>query len=550
VGETWQLCGRLVEVTNGGNPGEVDYASILRRKNCWYTFFCDAVSGHQRSVGVSEQRIPGPMELRGTLSDYWEGEPETLALLKAVCLGDRTGLSADLRQSYSMAGGMHVLAVSGLHVGLIWWVLNRLLSFMVLSGKGEILRVVLITFILWTFAYVTGFSSSVSRSVCMFTFYSLSRIINHRGHPVNAILVSMFLLILIHPGRLLDVGFQLSYAAVLSIVTINPLLLALWRPGNSLVRWIWEATGISLAAQIGTLPLVILYFHQLPVYALLTNLVAVPLLSCIITIFVISAPMAFIGIGAGIASSLLILTGGLMNSLIELIASFPGAVVGGLFLDGFTAVLSMIFIFLLIFYLNRRGRPVLYISVLVLCIVMAWSAGKQGVRLRTAETRISHFRRGSLISIREGFVLDHYILANDSGTVAYMDGYLSTAWGRRCYEESVIFIGEKEAADQVSGGISSAVRIGPGIWMVGNNNICTVVLTAIYEKAVSELSAEIKPDYVLLSDEPSLSHTAFPFSSGILVADGSNRNWYTEKLHESGLSFYNTSKQGAFVSYH
>ena len=97
---------------------------------------------------------------------------------------------------------------------------------------------------------------------------------NHRGHSVNAILVSMFMLILIHPGRLLDVGFQLSYAAILSIVTLNPLFMKIWRPRNRLIRWCWEATGLSLAAQTGTLPLVIFYFHQVPVYALLTNLLA------------------------------------------------------------------------------------------------------------------------------------------------------------------------------------------------------------------------------------------------------------------------------------
>jgi len=550
VGETWLLIGRLVPIENAGNPGEVDYASILKRKNCWYNFYCDTTDGQNRMVLEHDPGIPGPGELRRSLSGYWEGAPETIALLKAVCLGDRSGLSAELRQSYSMAGGMHVLAVSGLHVGLIWWVLNQLSSFIVLRGKREIFRVALITLILWSFAYVTGFSSSVSRSVTMFTFYSLSRIMNHRGHPVNAILVSMFMLILIHPGRLLDVGFQLSYAAILSIVTLNPVILGIWKPRNRLIRWIWEATGISIAAQIGTLPLVILYFHQLPVYALLTNLVAVPLLSCIITIFVISSPMTVTGFGAGIASSLLTTCGGIMNALMEVIASFPGAVLGGLFIDPFTTVMLMILIFLLILFLNRRERLPLYLSVLVLCILTTWMAGNRNTRLRTGETWISHFRGGSLITIREGLKVDHYIQADDYRAVAYMDRYISTAWGRRCYETSVVRIGEEGVGDRVPGGVSCAVRICPGAILVGNNKIRALVVSGLYDRDGLDIPGGLKPDFVLLSGEPFRNQVEALSSFPNMVVDGSNRKWYPRKLRETGLRIYDTAICGAFVVYH
>ncbi|MCP4310421.1 MAG: ComEC family competence protein [Bacteroidetes bacterium] len=471
VGEVWILCGRLVPVKNAGNHGEVDYASILRRKNCWYRFYCDTCGGLNRMVAGDEARIRGPGELRNILSEYWEGSPATVSLLRAVCLGDRSGLSEELRQSYATAGGMHVLAVSGLHVGLIWWVLNQLLFFL-LRGRKEIYRVILIALILWSFAYITGFSSSVARAVTMFTFYSLSRMISHRAHSVNAILVSMFILILIHPGRMMDVGFQLSYAAILSIVTLNPVIRGIWRPGNWLIRWIWEATGISLAAQVGTLPLVIFYFHQIPVYALLTNLVVIPLLSCIITIFVVSMPLALAGFGAGASNSLLMIAGGAMNRLVEVIASFPGAVVGGLSFDRFTMLLLMILISLLILFLNRRKRITLFLAVMVLCLLMLWSAGKRNALCKSTETHLSHFYGGRLLTIREGLKLDHYILTDDPETVAYMDRYLSTVWGKRCYEVSVVRMRDVSAGHREQGGISSTVQISQGVWLVGNNRNC------------------------------------------------------------------------------
>ncbi len=547
VGEVWVLSGRLLPIENAGNPGEVDYASILRRKNCWYRFYCDTIGGLSRKVEESVGRIPGPGEIRRALSAYWVGSPGAISLLKAVCLGDRSGLSEDLQQSYSLAGGMHVLAVSGLHVGLIWWVLNRVFSFIVLLGKREIYRAVLITIILWAYAYVTGFSSPVSRSVTMFTFYSLSRIMNHRGHSVNAILVSMFMLILIHPGRLLDVGFQLSYAAILSIVTLNPVFMGIWRPSNSLIRWCWEATGLSLAAQIGTLPLVIFYFHQVPVYALLTNLLAVPLLSCIITIFVVSVPIVITGVGAGLANSLLMMAGEAMNSLMKFIASFPGSVVMGLFTDRFTTMILMIILLMVILFLNSRERMPLYLSVFVICIMGLWLTGCRTTLSQTAEARVSHFKGGSLLTIREGLVVDHYILSNDPRSVVQMDRYLSTAWGGGCFELSVVSLNERGPDRTALCGGSCAIEIGQDIWLVGNCHIRGLVVAGTPAKEAIEILSELNYDFLVISGEPLLNgEDILPISQN-LVVDGSNRSWYSGKLMKTGLSFYNTATRGALV---
>jgi competence protein ComEC len=548
VGEMWVFCGTLIPVKNAGNPGEVDYASVLRRRNCWYRFYCDTTDCLNRRLDESAGKIPGPGEIRKDLSEYWEGSPESVSLLKAVCLGDRSGLSEDLQQSYSMSGGMHVLAVSGLHVGLIWWVLNRVFWFMVRLGKREIYRAVLISLILWGYAYVTGFSSSVSRSVTMFTFYSLSRIIHHRGHPVNAILVSMFMLILIHPGRLLEVGFQLSYTAILSIVTLNPVIAGIWRPGNSLTRWCWEATGVSLAAQMGTLPLVIFYFHQVPIYALLTNLIVIPLLSCIITIFVVAAPLAGIGVGTGIANALLIMAASAMNAFVELIASFPYSVVAGLFTDRVTTFMLMILLFLLIIWFIRREREFLYISAFVFFIMVVWLSGRRADHLQSNVVQISNFKGGSLITIKEGRMVDHYILSDDPQSVVFMDRYLSEAWGRRCFEVSVLRLSEGISDYPALGGGSGAVQIKTGLWLVGNNRIRGVVLAGRPGEGAIEFLSEVNPDFLLISGDPVLSQEDILSISRNIVVDGSSPVWYTGKLRQTGLSFYNTASRGAFVT--
>lgn len=546
VGEVWMLSGNLLPIKNAGNPGELDYASILKRKNCWYRFYCDSLAGVNRKLEDGGGKIPGPGELRRALSLTWDGPEESTALLKALCLGDRSGLSEDLRQSFSLAGGMHVLAVSGLHVGLIWWVLNGILSF-IMPVRKKVYKALLIILILWTYAYLTGFSSSVSRSVLMFTFYTLSGIMSHRGHSVNAILVSMFMLILIHPGRLMDVGFQLSYAAVLSIVTLNPVISGIWHPGNRLIRWCWEATGLSFSAQLGTLPLVIFYFHQVPVYALLTNLFAVPLLSIIITVFVISAPLVLAGLFVGAANSVLMLAGGVMNSLMEIIASFPGSVLTGLYFDRFTTLMLMILIALLIIFLNNKGRVLLYLSLLSCCILGLWLSTKSSACSKSAEVQISHFRGGSLLTLREGRVVDHYILSNTPGTLVWMDRHLAQAWGARRFEASVMLLDEKTPGGKMQGGISVALCAGPGKWMLGNSRFQVLMLSGSAEGQEMELLSALDFDILLLSGEPGQYGLDIPLKFRNIVVDGSNRAWYSGKLGERGICFYNTASQGAFL---
>ncbi len=546
VGEVWIMSGNLFPVRNAGNPGELDYALILKRKNCWYRLYCDSIAGVHRKLEDGGGRIPGPGELRRTLSKTWKGPDKNTALLKALCLGDRSGLSEDLRHSFSQAGGMHVLAVSGLHVGLIWWVLNGILSF-VLPGRKKIYRALLIIIILWIYAYLTGFSSSVSRSVLMFTFYALSRIMSHRGHSVNAILVSMFILILIHPGRLTDVGFQLSYAAILSIVTLNPVLAGIWHPGNRLIRWCWQATGLSFSAQLGTLPLVIFYFHQVPVYALLTNLFAVPLLSIIITVFVISAPLVLAGLLVGAANSILMFAGGVMNSLMEIIANFPGSALSGLYFDRFTTFVLMILIALFILFLNNKGRILLYLSLLFCCILGLWLSMKSSASSLSAEVQISHFRGGSMLSLREGRVVDHYILSDDPVTLVWMDRHLAEAWGARRIEGSVMLLDEKSPGEEIQGGISTAICAGPGKWMLGNSRFRIMMLSGSVEEEEMERLSALDYDILLLSGEPGLSGPAIPFKFRNIVVDGSSRGWYSRDLRERGICIYNTASQGAFL---
>ncbi len=547
-GERWCLTGRFVAIRNNGNPGEVDYATILKRKNRWYRFYCDTASKGSCRLPVMRQGVLSSERIREEAMAKWEGPDQVVSLLRAVCLGDRSGLSEETREFYQRAGGMHVLAVSGLHVGLIWWVLHRALSPLVRLLRREIFRVVLILALLWFYAWVTGFSSSVCRSVTMFSLFSASRLMSRRSHSVNVVLVSMFLLIVLHPGRMLDVGFQLSYAAVLAIVTIHPVFRRGIKTKNPLLKWIWEATGISLAAQLGTFPLVVCYFHQVPVYALITNLLVIPLLSCIIALFVISVPFMVAGAGTAIFNRLLILLGGMMNSSMEAIASIPGSVVGNLFMDPLNAVLCMILVILAILWIRRPGGSLFNLFLLTLVLIFVQNTRINTCLQRTNQASVAHFRKSSLVTIREGLVVDHYIWCSDPASWNYMNKYIKTAWGRGCYKVSVIKVSEVSSG-QVHGGISSCIQLSPGVWTVGNGGVRGIVITGEGDVEHTGILPEPGADFLLLSGEPNLSDghgtTLFP-GSWDLIADGSNRGWYGNRLLDLAEQVHLTGEKGAY----
>jgi len=263
-GETWQFYGRLAPIRNSGNPGAPDYKAIMSRKNCWYRFYPDPYMDLNIGSEVPGKEIPGERRIssyriRRLVSSHWKGNEVEISLLKAVCLGDRSDLTNDLRQAYSHAGAMHLLAVSGLHLGLIWWVLYRLFSWMTRITGKELYRSVVLILMLWIFAFVSGFSSSVCRAATMFTLFTAGRLMDQRMHALNGILVSAFLLILIRPQAMLNVGFQLSYAAMLGIAGFYPALRSLPGIKNKILRRVWEASLVSLSAQISTAALVIHY---------------------------------------------------------------------------------------------------------------------------------------------------------------------------------------------------------------------------------------------------------------------------------------------------
>ena len=277
---------RFAPPVNSGNPDEFDYARYLRRKG--YSGTAVVADGHWRKSGhdVSRSLQQAALDCRDRVVDAYRRaglKGDGLAVLSALTVGDREALDDGLVETYAATGASHVLALSGLHIGFLYVLLRWLLLPLWRWGRGsKLLGILLAVSCLWAFAFVTGGSSSVVRSVIMFSLLALAELQSEKPLSLNTVAATAFLMLLFRPAWLFDVGFQLSFAAVTAILLLQPRLAACWQPENRFLRGAWGVLTVSAAAQVGTAPLVMLYFSRFPTHFLLTSLWVIPVVSVVL----------------------------------------------------------------------------------------------------------------------------------------------------------------------------------------------------------------------------------------------------------------------------
>ncbi|MCQ2350584.1 MAG: ComEC/Rec2 family competence protein [Paludibacteraceae bacterium] len=218
------------------------------------------------------------LDVREKLVDIYRKNvnEDTLPILSAITLGKKDELSKDVKDAFSLSGGSHVLAVSGLHVGIIYMILLWIASKFPYKRWLFVISHIIVIACLWLYAFLCGLPASVIRSAFMFSLISGSYILERHNLSLNAVFASAFFMLLFKPLYLFDVGFQLSYSAVISILLFYPKIFNLFEFRNKVLVWAWGMCAVSAAAQIGTLPLTVAYFHQIPVYSLITNFIVIP----------------------------------------------------------------------------------------------------------------------------------------------------------------------------------------------------------------------------------------------------------------------------------
>ncbi|MFN0727963.1 ComEC/Rec2 family competence protein [Polaribacter gochangensis] len=322
IGSVFLFKSELNEVQKPLNPFQFNYKTYLVKQGVNHQSFLRNTAflvkeSNENSIYKIAENIRAKVE-KELVKNGFQGEE--LAVIKALILGQRKDISKDLLEEYTNAGAIHILAVSGLHVGIILLILTFLLKPLEQLKNGKIIKTVLIVLLLWFFAVIAGLSASVVRAVTMFTAIAIGMTFKRKTLVQHTLIASMFVLLLSKPMFLFDVGFQLSYLAVFSIVTIQPKLYQLWKPKWFLTDKFWQLFTVSVAAQLGVLPVSLFYFHQFPGLFMLSNLVIIPFIGIILMLGILVIALSLFQVLPSFLADLYLFIISLMNQFVSWIS--------------------------------------------------------------------------------------------------------------------------------------------------------------------------------------------------------------------------------------
>jgi competence protein ComEC len=407
------------------NPGEFDQRTFLSFKNISHQ--CFLREGELRIVDHAPPSLFIGLSLRARswaeeqISNVVHGTREQ-AIATALVLGITDGLDNELMGAYAATGAMHVLSVSGLHVGILYLLLMIFLKPVEKVRAGRWIVAALVLTMLWMYAYVTGLSPSVLRAVTMFSFIVIAKPLGQRTNIFNVLAASAFLILLFDPFLVMSVGFQLSYLAVAGIVYLQPMLYALYEPSNRLLDEAWKVTSVSIAAQLATFPLGLLYFHQFPNYFLLSNLYVLPLGFVVLTIGLAVLAFCFIPPIASALGFVLEWSIKLLNKLIFLTEALPFSVVDGVNINATQCILIMATTLAIILFFQYRRTTFLVGAVGSITVVTLLSLADLYGSTSTPRLVVYKVSRSSAYDLMEGgraiFFADSTLM-NDTGKVRF-----------------------------------------------------------------------------------------------------------------------------------
>ena len=357
IGDSIFFTGRLDEIRNPGNPGEFDYARYMKYQGIHY-------SGYIKKTDYSLGKNSGKFKIRRLSAqiqdrliawfEKYNIRNNELAVLSALTAGNRNYLEQELRERYAAVGAMHILAVSGLHVGILYLFLILIFGNRNQKRYYKFIRTVVILTVIWMYAFITGLSSSVLRAALMFSLFIIGKNQERQVNSYNILAASALLILLITPFELFKVGFQFSYLAVLGIIYFQPKFekLVFFRQGIS--DRIWQLFTVSFAAQITTVPLSLYYFHQFPVYFWLTNILIIPLVWLIMAgtlIFCIALPFSFLLHFISIALNMLLKV---LNLSVRIIGELPFSTLSEIRFNTVHLITLYLFLILLIVIITQK----------------------------------------------------------------------------------------------------------------------------------------------------------------------------------------------------
>jgi len=514
------------EIRGPLNPNQFNYKTYLEKQYIYHQLFTE----HNLIFEISSKRnsIFGYADaLRQTINhrlNSYNFKAEELAIINALILGQRQDMDREMYTEYANAGAIHILAVSGLHVGIILMMLNLVLKPIENIKQGKAIKVIIILVLLWSFAIIAGLSASVTRAVTMFSIVAIAMHLKRPTNIYNTLSISMFILLLVNPMFLFDVGFQMSYLAVFAIVSLQPLLYKLWLPKWKITDYFWQITTVTMAAQLGVAPISLFYFHQFPGLFFISNLAIIPFLGLIL--------------GFGILVILL----SLLNILPDTIANIYGSIINAM-----NYVVSWVS--------KQEGFIIKDISFDISHVISIYLLLLASVLV----LRKFHFKRLLLLLISILFlqciaIYTKHKHSSEAFIIFHKSRY--SIFGKKQNKNLTIWHNLDSSALKKEALISN-YKVGNFITSIAYDSVSNVYKTPhktlLVIDSLSVYNVSFKPDYILLRHSPkiNLKRVIDTLKPELIIADGSNyksyiKRWKATCLKEK-LPFHQTGEKGAFI---
>lgn len=530
----------LQQIKNSGNPGAFNYQryaafqqtfhNVFLKEKDWVLLKDKKVNGFKQFIFTAREKI------LATLRTNLNAGKDELGIAEALLIGYTNDLDKDLVQAYSNTGVVHIIAISGMHLGLIYIMLVWLFAKTPGIKRSKWMQAVLILSCLWLFSLLTGGSASVLRSAVMFSFITLGKTIFTKHSSVyNSLAASAFAMLIYNPYYLWDVGFQLSYLAVTGIVIFQKPIYNLAYIKNKWVNKIWEMLAITLAAQILTFPVCIYYFHQFPNLFLITNLIAVPLSTLILfaeIALVAFSWIPFVGMYLGKITGWLVW---LMNKVILWVNDFSFAVWDKIPANVLSTWLLYAVVVGISTWLINKNKKILRFSLFsLLAFVMLHAYGNWQIK-NQQKIIVYNVPQHQAIDFISG---NNYIFHGDS--VLLEDGMLQNFH----LKPGRIALQLNNRTDS----IQSITSYQP-FYQFGNKRILIIDKPLIFE----QLQQKIDVDIIIISKSPKLyiPQLAAVFNCNQYVVDASNSLWkigkWKKDCEELHLQLHSIPEKGAFV---
>ena len=541
-GDQLVLNSKIARVLPPANPGEFDYRKYLFNQNIYHQGYVNKSHWKMLSSGGKGILAFADKARDKLLNIFKENnlQGDEYAVISALLLGYQDKIDPETLRNFSGAGIVHILSVSGLHVGIIFMVLSYLLSFLNKTSKGTKIRIIIVLVCIWFYALITGLAPPILRSALMFSVILIAELLMRKSNINQSILLSLFVLLLINPYYLFDTGFQLSYLAVIGIVQFQKAIVVLFSPKYRLIKMGWELTAVSIAAQLTTLPLTLYYFHQFPSYFILANLIAIPYTNVLMFVgiaVILFSPLSLISSFVGIVLARCLFW---FNEIIRIINQMPYASIQNLHFDAWDAILVGLIVFLLAIWVQTKNHRMIFIMLLFVFIFSSKQIGEKVQVLHHRNITVYSIQHHTVVGFIDGnqcrFITDSSMHQQSSTWKSSISNNLTN---NRISE--VNFISGNEYADDNFFRMNNFVQF-------YDRRIAIIDSTISKQKHAAVLAVDIL--IVTQKSKKNVERILKEYSPKQVVADASISPYYSKRwldaCKKANIGFFDVKTEGAF----